>query len=199
MGKYPVLNAIAAIARFVGWLGLIIGGFMFVLGAADFFANVRTGPGSYGGGPFRGYFGMMELVGGLSLAMGALMVIALGETIRVFVDIEANTSEATRLLREKSEISRGQPGDLRGDTAREPHSRPQAQSIERVSLPWKLNDEDEEAAQIIIHMTKQQGWIVNKPQEHMFVFAKGDSVSICYSLLDLRKFDKQYNITSGLA
>lgn len=91
MGRYPVLQSLSGLARFLGWAGAILGGLTFVIGVIQLLAAANSNE-------LVAYAGLVEIGSGLSVVIASLVLILLGEVIKVFVDIEANTSETTKLL-----------------------------------------------------------------------------------------------------
>jgi hypothetical protein len=90
MNKYPALSFVSAIVKFVGWLGVIIAVIMLFVGIGIIMDSRNNS--------FGAYSGTMSIISSFCIAIGSLMIILVGEGIKVFLDIEKNTSETAKLL-----------------------------------------------------------------------------------------------------
>jgi hypothetical protein len=94
--KYPALNTIASVYRFLAWISIIITLFTMVIGVISAFVS-----GTYIGGGILGFLGSLLgavfgsivfvfVYGSLGLFF-AILQLAVAEILQVFMDIEANT------------------------------------------------------------------------------------------------------------
>lgn len=102
MVKYPLLRTFAGLLQFVGFAVLAIGLFMVLLGLIAL-ASGSTQSSQYGNpyayGPALGaFFGTGLLASGLSTTIAGFFVVCCAESIRVVIDIEANTAQTVVLL-----------------------------------------------------------------------------------------------------
>src|SRR5271165_1587747 len=100
MHKYPALSGLSSLARVIGWIAFVVAGIMILVGLVE----VSSGLSPNNGDPFAVFRGVALLSGGGSLFVLAVMLILVGEVIKVFIDIEANTSETTSLLRSHASV-----------------------------------------------------------------------------------------------
>jgi hypothetical protein len=70
MRKYPVLRGLSALARLVGWVGLILAGILILIGVAQFLSSVNS-TSQYQSG--MGYFGVYTSFAAFSLGLGLLI------------------------------------------------------------------------------------------------------------------------------
>jgi hypothetical protein len=82
--KYPVLAGVAVLARVAGWIVLGIAGFIFLSGLFGLM-------GSYN--PIDQGRSMLSVVSAIGIIPFAVMLILVGEAVKVFVDIEHNTAQ----------------------------------------------------------------------------------------------------------
>lgn len=106
--RYRVLRILATLYRVIGWIVIVVG----VLSSCGFAAFTITAPGllrgvmGYGYGPRAGMAGgivgaIVGLVMGLIItALYGVTFLAIAEGIQVFLDIEENTREIARRIRE---------------------------------------------------------------------------------------------------
>ena len=91
MGSYPALRIISALLRLVGWCSLILAVFIFFVGISagpqlnHYFNNTP-----YGGGAGALVTSLVVSIA-LSFFMAGLWNLAIGEALKVFVDIALNT------------------------------------------------------------------------------------------------------------
>jgi len=107
--RYRALRIVATIYRIIGWIVIVVG----VLSSCGFAALAVAAPQWFGGAMgYTGYGARAGMAGGvigavMVLVMGLIMtalygitLLALAEAICVFLDIEENTREIARRIRE---------------------------------------------------------------------------------------------------
>jgi vacuolar-type H+-ATPase subunit I/STV1 len=108
--KYRALRIVGTVYRVIGWIVIVVG----VLSSCGLAALSITAPGWFLGGPMgygyvpgarmstAGVIGaIITLVMGLIMtALSGITLLALAEGIQVFLDIEENTGEIARRIRE---------------------------------------------------------------------------------------------------
>ena len=104
MHKYPALATISKLATVVGWVAFAVAIIILLIGIVEVLVGSGiTQQGSFGNyynpDPFMVYRGIVLAGAGVSLFIVSIILILIGEVIKVFIDIEANTSETARLLR----------------------------------------------------------------------------------------------------
>ncbi len=121
--RYRVLRIVATVYRVLGWIVIVVG----LLSSCAFAAFAITAPGS---GWFRGFMGYGYVPGArmtaggiigaiVTLIMGLIMTVLYGITLlafaegmQVFLDIEENTREIARRIRELPGGAAPSPGAL---------------------------------------------------------------------------------------
>jgi hypothetical protein len=97
MGKYPILTLVSGALRLFGWVAVCLGIVAVVLGVYDLTNSSQQ---NTFGGMFQNSTqltqGWVKIGGGVGLVLYALTFVLIGEAIRVFIDIEANTSRLAR-------------------------------------------------------------------------------------------------------
>lgn len=115
--RYRALRIVATVYRVIGWIVIVVG----VLASCGFAALTLTGTafiGPYGMGPRGGgqfaegvIVGLFTLVGGLIMtALSGITLLAIAEGIYVFLDIEENTREIARRIKELPGVTAPSPG-----------------------------------------------------------------------------------------
>jgi len=118
--RYRALRIVATIYRVIGWIIIVVG----VLSSCGLAAFTITAPGWFLSGPMGyGYvpgarMSAAGVIGAIiTLIMGLIMtalygitVLAIAEGIEVFLDIEENTREIARRLRELPGVTPPSPG-----------------------------------------------------------------------------------------
>ena len=117
--RYRALRIVATIYRILGWIVIVVG----TLSSCGLAAFTITAPGWFTGAPMGYGYGATEGVAGgvigaiIMLVMGLIMtalygitLLALAEAIYVFLDIEENTREVARRLRELPGMATPRPG-----------------------------------------------------------------------------------------
>jgi hypothetical protein len=172
MRKYPVLRGLSALARLVGWVGLILAGILMLIGVAQFLSSVNS-TSQYQSG--MGYFGVYTSFAafslGLGLLIGSIYLIILGEIIEVFVDIEGNTSETVRLLR----LVTGSAPEQRMVTGASPSAASEPpRVVERKPLPAGFQEAKRrvEAGDEVFHSTEGVGVVVRPGRDRYFVWVR---------------------------
>jgi len=114
--RYRALRIVATVYRIIGWIVIVVG----ILCSCGFAALATTAPGSVGGamgfGPRVGMAG--EVIGAIIILVIGLLytgvigvtLLAIAEGIEVFLDIEANTREIARRIRELPGVTPPTPG-----------------------------------------------------------------------------------------
>jgi hypothetical protein len=101
MRKYPVLSGIKMLLLVIGWIALCLSVPTCLIGVVqvvDSISSAARNP--YETNALELYTRLSILFAGIGLLSGSLVVIVTGEVIKVFIDLESNTSEASRLLRD---------------------------------------------------------------------------------------------------
>jgi len=116
--RYRALHIVATIYRVIGWIIIVVG----VLSSCVFAAFAVTAPRWLQGAMGYGYFPRAGITGGvigaiIGLVMGLIMtalygitLLAIAEGIEVFLDIEENTREIARRIRELPGVTAPSPG-----------------------------------------------------------------------------------------
>ena len=116
--RYRALHIVATIYRVLGWIVIVVG----LLSSCAFAAFAITAPRWLGGPMGYGYFPRAGMAGGvigaiMGLVMGLIMtalsgitLLAIAEGIEVFLDIEENTREIARRIRELPGVTAPTPG-----------------------------------------------------------------------------------------
>jgi hypothetical protein len=106
MNRYPVLWTLSTLARVVGWVAFVLAAIMVIWGLAEVLTGASGGQARYGApsDPFAVYTGIGLLSAGGSLFIFSIMLIIVGEVVKVIIDIEANTAETRRLLSNTSVV-----------------------------------------------------------------------------------------------
>ena len=85
--KYPVLSGVSGLARIVGWVFLLIGGLIVLFGIVRLLTDQNQ---LYQGALS---FQALSIIGtGVSQVFFSLLLIIIGGAVKVFIDIEHNTS-----------------------------------------------------------------------------------------------------------
>jgi hypothetical protein len=86
--KYGALRSISGILVFVGWLLLVAGLIGAVFGLLEMTSVQQT----YGPGSVNLAFGFSKMIAGITALVTGVLVIAMGQVIRLFVDIALQTA-----------------------------------------------------------------------------------------------------------
>ena len=182
MGKYPVLQGLSGLARFVGWLAICVAGILVIYGLVKL--------SEYKNDPRDAFTGILNIGSGLGIAMLALMVILVGEAIKVFVDIEGNTSEAVRILRDLQKAEVGLVTDRVVASAKP--------SVMVASAPRSDNSppvaREQMSADDIIADAQAAGYTVTTRNDGKITFRKEGVESYCYGLEDLQSFHRLHKL-----
>ena len=178
MGKYPVLQGLSGLARVVGWLAICIAGILVIYGLVKL--------SEYKNDPIGAFTGILNIGSGLGIAMVALIVILVGETIKVFVDIEGNTSEAVRILRDAQKAEVALAND-RIVTGAKPSVVVASARRSDGSLPVAR---EQMSADDIIAEAQAAGYTVTTRSDGKITLRKEGMESYCYGLEDLRRFHR---------
>ena len=160
MHKYPVLSGISAFTRFVGWIALCKAGLMCIVGLIQIAQSLSTtAQNPYKSNPLELYGRISLLIGGISLLIFSLILIIVGEVIKVFVDIEHNTSQTVKAIQSLSQVAMPSEKEhfQRPPTEIPPASPPPSGSTLRdepdASIPIEMRE--------IVQQAKNQGYEVN--------------------------------------
>lgn len=116
--RYRALRIVATVYRVLGWIVIVVG----VLSSCGFAALAIATPTLFGGAMGYGYAPRAGIAGGvvgaiIMLVMGLIMtalygitLLAIAEGIQVFLDIEENTREMAKRLRELPSLATPHPG-----------------------------------------------------------------------------------------
>ena len=118
--RYRALRIVATVYRIIGWIVIVVG----VLCSCGFAALAIAAPQWFGGamGMGYGYFPRTGIAGGvivgiIGLVMGLVItglkgitLLAIAEGIQIFLDIEENTREIARRIRELPGVTAPTPG-----------------------------------------------------------------------------------------
>ncbi|HVC61782.1 MAG TPA: hypothetical protein VND19_15635 [Acetobacteraceae bacterium] len=159
MGRYPVLQSLSGLARFLGWVGVILGGLTVVVGVIQLLASVNSNE-------LVAYAGLVEIGSGLSFIIASLMLILLGEVIKVFVDIEGNTSETTRLLKLYL------PPEAEGPKAAEAAAPEPQVVIKSIPAGFRQSNRRAESGDPIFHPTEGLGVVSRPGRSRYFVVVR---------------------------
>lgn len=102
MDKYPALQTAARLARIIGWLGLFIAGLLFLYGLYQLVTGLSatdTQTADQATSILGLVAGGLKVWAALSLAFVSLILVLVGESVQVFIDIEANTRLSCERLR----------------------------------------------------------------------------------------------------
>jgi hypothetical protein len=174
MVNYPVLSGLSASARIIGWIMLIIAGLMCLTGGGQLATSMKSAVHNpYGTNPFDLYRSISLLAGGASLLIVSLLLIIVGEVIKVFTDIEKNTSQTVKHLAELIRKA-NMPPALQAQTS----PSPSAARTPAVS----------QEVQGTIDLAKQSGYAVNVRPDRRITFSKNGSETHCYGTDELQRF-----------
>ena len=88
--RYLVLRAFSLILRIVGWVGVIVGLILFVIGLVNMLQS---------SGDYTAVVAARDMLGGgVGLIVAGLVSVLYGEIIEVFFDIEANTRRTAEMI-----------------------------------------------------------------------------------------------------
>ncbi len=88
--RYLVLRAFSLILRIVGWVGVVAGLILFVVGLVNMMGT---------SGDFAAMIAARDMLGGgAGLVVAGLISVLYGEIIEVFFDIEANTRRTAETI-----------------------------------------------------------------------------------------------------
>lgn len=162
MGKYPALNTISGVVRAAGWVAIAGAVIVFVVG-------LRQLPKQN----FESMLGIMAMIQAFSIAVLGLMLVLIGEAVRVFIDIEANTSEAARRL----------AGTQHSATSQTWAASPTAEA--------KSFDVESEEVQETISLARRNGYDVAVEGNRKITFkSPGGGNTFVYDISDIRRFRK---------
>ncbi len=91
MDKYPALRTVSGLLKIAGWVVLVIGTILFLVGLTEL-----VGRSSDGSSMMSGASGVLNIGVGVGCAVMGLSTVALGEFANVLMDIEVNTRTAVR-------------------------------------------------------------------------------------------------------
>jgi hypothetical protein len=93
MGKYPALNTVSVLLRCFGWVVLVVGIILLIVGLGQI-ANTGSEQSLVAG--MSGAAGVLTIGAGGSLVVMGLLTVAFGEFARVLIDIEFNTRSGAK-------------------------------------------------------------------------------------------------------
>ena len=177
MNKYPVLSGISVLARIVGWVLLIISGIMCLIGLIQTIGSIASAANNpYRSNPLDLYQGVSLLVGGGSMLVLSLILILVGEIIKVFTDMEHGISNTVKLLGQLKGAS------LSGTVA-------EISSFPTTPLIPKTSSEEQE----IIFLAEKAGFSVRIDGTRT-IFERHGVQSYRHDLVGLQEFRRKHNL-----
>jgi hypothetical protein len=106
LNKYPASDFISAFLLILGWIGVGIGLVSTLWGLYNLVSGVGSADSGRGFGDtqnlqsaFAVTQGVMKIAGGVGLLVSGLVLVFLGESIKIIVDIEHNTWQTSETVR----------------------------------------------------------------------------------------------------
>ncbi|HWA81343.1 MAG TPA: hypothetical protein VG848_13680 [Acetobacteraceae bacterium] len=88
--RYLVLRAFSLILRIIGWVGVVVGVILFVVGLINMMGSASD---------VSAVIAARDMLGaGVGLVIAGLVSVLYGEIIEVFFDIEANTRRTAEMI-----------------------------------------------------------------------------------------------------
>ncbi len=148
--KYGALRSISGILVFVGWLLLVAG----LIGAVFGLLEMTSAQQTYGPGSVNLAFGFSKMIAGITALVTGVLVIAMGQVIRLFIDIALQTAPIALIAenssktvaffeRVNSRVSPGSPigADKAATSAAQAQSDPKTikdEGIDERGRKWRL-------------------------------------------------------------
>lgn len=207
MQKYPSLSGIAAVARVVGWIVLVISSLMCLVGLA----RIMEAAGNRNSNPFDAMGGVGLLTGGGSLLSLSIILIIIGGVVQVLIDIEHNTSVSASAALTPSKLASSSPVHPRAAIVTQTSP---ATSGQDKPLTWgptsstsQTSDsrppdrpEDFPGAQEVqdmIELAKSHGYQVDVRTDKITFKKEGGGESYCYTVPDVRRFVRLARLTAA--